>query len=228
MQIITALSLAAVAGMALAAPASDCKTTYVVKSGDSCWEIGNTFHISFDQLKKWNPSINDGCTNLSIGQTLCVSGPNGTPTPTGKPECTTNDDCPGVTCCNLFTNKCVNDPNDTICDIKPTSTSLKPSTTGKPKPTSKPECTSNDDCPGEKCCNLFTNKCVNDPNGTICDIKPTITSLKPSTTGKPKPTSKPECTSNDDCPGEKCCNLFTNKCVNDPKGNICDIKPPSH
>jgi hypothetical protein len=55
------------------------------------------------------------------------------------PHCTS-----GVTCCNLSTNQCVNDPNDTICGIPPSKTT----TSGTGKPTSTPQCKTNDDCPG--------------------------------------------------------------------------------
>ncbi|KAI8580845.1 hypothetical protein K450DRAFT_234853 [Umbelopsis ramanniana AG] len=60
------------------------------------------------------------------------------PTATGV-SCSTDDDCPGVTCCNLNTNKCVNDPNGTICDIPPTKTitTTKPTTTTKATTTTK-------------------------------------------------------------------------------------------
>lgn len=40
--------------------------------GDVCWAIAQRFGISVATLQSWNPAINGGCTNLAIGQTLCV------------------------------------------------------------------------------------------------------------------------------------------------------------
>jgi hypothetical protein len=70
----------------------------------------------------------------------------------------------GVTCCNLNTNQCVKDPNDTICGIPPTKTkttsstksSTTTTTTGTGKPTSTPQCKTDDDCPGKNMHSLLT------------------------------------------------------------------------
>ncbi|KAJ7244643.1 hypothetical protein B0H12DRAFT_981985, partial [Mycena haematopus] len=51
-----------------------CAQTYTVVSGDTCSTIESKTGISDTQLHSLNPSINSGCTNLSIGETLCVSG----------------------------------------------------------------------------------------------------------------------------------------------------------
>ncbi|CAO3667435.1 unnamed protein product [Umbelopsis ramanniana] len=51
-------------------------------------------------------------------------------------HCKTDDDCPDVHCCNLWTQRCVLDPLGTICDIKPTTT-LKKKTTTLKKSTTK-------------------------------------------------------------------------------------------
>ncbi|GAB5586922.1 hypothetical protein Unana1_01822 [Umbelopsis nana] len=196
-----------------------------------------------------------------------------------RSTCQSDNDCPGVTCCNLNTNTCVNDPNGTICDIPPTktttlSTTVTKSTTTKSTTTATATstgvgCTTDDDCPGVTCCNLNTNTCVNDPNGTICDIPPTktptttttktsstttttktsstttttktsstttttktssaTTTTSPTTTtttATASPTSTGvHCATDNDCPGVTCCNLNTNTCVNDPNGTICDIPP---
>ncbi|CAM0139974.1 hypothetical protein VKS41_007619 [Umbelopsis sp. WA50703] len=168
-------------------------------------------------------------TKTTTTKTKTTKTTSGTGKPTTKPQCKTDDDCPGVTCCNLNTNQCVNDPNDTICGIPPTKTTTigtKTTTTGTGKPTATPQCKTDDDCPGVTCCNLSNNQCVNDPHDTICGIPPTKTTLtKTKTTGTGKPTSTPQCKTNDDCPGVTCCNLSTNKCVKDPNGTICDIPP---
>ncbi|KAJ6490061.1 hypothetical protein C8R45DRAFT_758063, partial [Mycena sanguinolenta] len=52
---------------------SGCSQTYTVVSGDTCGAIEAMFSISDTQLHAQNPAINSGCTNLQIGQTLCVS-----------------------------------------------------------------------------------------------------------------------------------------------------------
>ncbi|THC96565.1 hypothetical protein EYZ11_003957 [Aspergillus tanneri] len=52
--------------------------------------IANTFQVTLDQLREWNTFINAECTNLTIGDQLCVSDPNtngGDPTTT-KPTAT--------------------------------------------------------------------------------------------------------------------------------------------
>ncbi|KAG2184324.1 hypothetical protein INT44_009339, partial [Umbelopsis vinacea] len=133
--------------------------------------------------------------NLALVAVLLAATANAVPH-SKRATCQTDDDCAGVTCCNLNTNLCVNDPNGTICDIAPTKTTTKATTTKATttkatttkttaKATSTATCTSDDDCPGVTCCNLNTNTCVNDPNNTICDIPPTkITTTKSSTTTK--------------------------------------------
>ncbi|KAF8147941.1 RlpA-like double-psi beta-barrel-protein domain-containing protein-containing protein [Mycena galopus ATCC 62051] len=49
-----------------------CTKTYTVVAGDYCEEIETMFGITDAELHAWNPSINSGCTNLQIGQILCV------------------------------------------------------------------------------------------------------------------------------------------------------------
>ncbi|KAF8129696.1 hypothetical protein K438DRAFT_1444615, partial [Mycena galopus ATCC 62051] len=49
-----------------------CTQTYTVKSGDTCSAIAASQGLTVSQLLALNPSINSGCTNLSIGQVLCV------------------------------------------------------------------------------------------------------------------------------------------------------------
>lgn len=44
--------------------------TYTVQSGDTCSGIAQQQGITVDQLRQLNPSINEGCTNLNIGQVL--------------------------------------------------------------------------------------------------------------------------------------------------------------
>ncbi|KAF8191040.1 hypothetical protein K438DRAFT_1512758, partial [Mycena galopus ATCC 62051] len=51
-----------------------CAQTYTVVSGDTCAAIESKTGVSDAQLHQLNPSINSGCTNLQIGEALCVSG----------------------------------------------------------------------------------------------------------------------------------------------------------
>ncbi|KAJ7886779.1 hypothetical protein B0H14DRAFT_2434036 [Mycena olivaceomarginata] len=49
-----------------------CAQTYTVVSGDTCSAVESKTGVSDTQLHALNPAINSGCTNLQIGQTLCV------------------------------------------------------------------------------------------------------------------------------------------------------------
>ncbi|KIK60811.1 hypothetical protein GYMLUDRAFT_261197 [Collybiopsis luxurians FD-317 M1] len=49
-----------------------CGTFYVVKAGDVCDSIGAIFDVTFAGLQCANPQINDECTNLQIGEVLCI------------------------------------------------------------------------------------------------------------------------------------------------------------
>lgn len=53
-----------------------CTRFHTVVSGEICLGIINypeNVGLTLDQLYSWNPSINADCTNLSVGQTVCVS-----------------------------------------------------------------------------------------------------------------------------------------------------------
>ncbi|TFK97172.1 hypothetical protein BDV98DRAFT_596955 [Pterulicium gracile] len=54
-------------------PTGACRQNYTVANGDVCWSIAQRFGISVAQLQSWNGAINSGCTNLAIGQQLCVA-----------------------------------------------------------------------------------------------------------------------------------------------------------
>ncbi|KAJ7271763.1 hypothetical protein C8J57DRAFT_1064894, partial [Mycena rebaudengoi] len=54
-----------------------CAQTYTVQNGDTCSHIESTHGVSDAQLHTLNPSINSGCTNLQIGQVLCLSSGSG-------------------------------------------------------------------------------------------------------------------------------------------------------
>ncbi|KAJ7113571.1 hypothetical protein C8R44DRAFT_548936, partial [Mycena epipterygia] len=54
-----------------------CAQTYTVVGGDTCAVIESKTGVSDAQLHTLNPAINSGCTNLQVGQTLCLSGGGG-------------------------------------------------------------------------------------------------------------------------------------------------------
>ncbi|KAJ7277399.1 hypothetical protein C8J57DRAFT_992245, partial [Mycena rebaudengoi] len=54
-----------------------CAQTYTVVSGDTCSAIETHTGVSDAQLHALNPAINSGCSNLSVGQILCVNGSGG-------------------------------------------------------------------------------------------------------------------------------------------------------
>ncbi|PNH01062.1 Lysozyme [Tetrabaena socialis] len=59
---------------------------YTVKSGDYCYAIAQANGVSVDNILALNPTVNSGCTNLRIGQALCLPGkPGGGPAACTKP-----------------------------------------------------------------------------------------------------------------------------------------------
>ncbi|KIK60810.1 hypothetical protein GYMLUDRAFT_43424 [Collybiopsis luxurians FD-317 M1] len=62
-------------GELLATPAnscSNCVTAYTVQPNDICTVISSRFDVSLAQLLCANPKINAECTNLLIGEILCI------------------------------------------------------------------------------------------------------------------------------------------------------------
>lgn len=51
--------------------------TYVVQSGDSCDAIASSKGISFSDILTYNPVLDNFCTNLIAGESICVSPPGG-------------------------------------------------------------------------------------------------------------------------------------------------------
>ncbi|KAJ7058345.1 hypothetical protein C8F01DRAFT_1059773, partial [Mycena amicta] len=96
--ILAALLLASIAVSASPLePRQSCSSTYTVVSGDTCFLIEGSTGISDSQLHSLNPSINSGCTNLQIGQVLCLSSGTSTSPPSG--DCgNTYDVVSGDTC----------------------------------------------------------------------------------------------------------------------------------
>jgi LysM repeat protein len=59
-------------GLTLCIRNETCMQSYTVASGDICDGIGAKFSVSGSDIISANPSINSGCTNLQIGQILCI------------------------------------------------------------------------------------------------------------------------------------------------------------
>ncbi|KAI5072306.1 hypothetical protein GOP47_0012412 [Adiantum capillus-veneris] len=72
---------------------ADC-TTYIVKSGDTCYAISQAHGISLSDFQSWNAGIS--CNNLQIGQSVCMSKPSAN-SPSGS-TCTTYTIKSGDTC----------------------------------------------------------------------------------------------------------------------------------
>jgi LysM repeat protein len=49
-----------------------CAQTYNVVEGDTCYAIATTNNISLDQFFALNPTIDQKCTALAIGQEVCI------------------------------------------------------------------------------------------------------------------------------------------------------------
>ncbi|KIK69073.1 carbohydrate-binding module family 50 protein, partial [Collybiopsis luxurians FD-317 M1] len=49
-----------------------CASNYTVQQGDICQTIAAQFNVTIADLEAANPSIDSGCTNLAIGQVLCI------------------------------------------------------------------------------------------------------------------------------------------------------------
>ncbi|KXZ41203.1 hypothetical protein GPECTOR_655g775 [Gonium pectorale] len=53
---------------------SSCTRTYTVRDGDTCFKIAQSQGTSVAAIFSLNPAVNSGCTNLQIGQRLCLAG----------------------------------------------------------------------------------------------------------------------------------------------------------
>lgn len=65
----------------LAQSGQDCGHVYVVALGDTCDVVGAKFGINSTVLYQNNPQINQDCTNLYIGEVLCIGGGSNPPSP---------------------------------------------------------------------------------------------------------------------------------------------------
>jgi len=59
----------------------DCSTTYVVKPNDDCYEVAAAYNIDLGVLYHNNPQINGECSNMYIGEVLCVASTGVAPPP---------------------------------------------------------------------------------------------------------------------------------------------------
>lgn len=55
--------------------------TYEVKHGDTCVSIARSFQLTSTNVLSFNPTLNFQCSNLIIGETICLSPPAGWYTP---------------------------------------------------------------------------------------------------------------------------------------------------
>ncbi|KAL4876345.1 hypothetical protein BJY04DRAFT_143001 [Aspergillus karnatakaensis] len=62
----------------------ECYEWYVVRSGDTCNQIGSIYGISIEDFRVWNPSLRADCSNLRPGIAYCIRGEFPTPTPAGN------------------------------------------------------------------------------------------------------------------------------------------------
>jgi len=60
--------------LCLGTSGEDCTTTYVVKPNDDCDVVSSAYNINSTVLSLNNPQLNGGCSNLYVGEVLCVAG----------------------------------------------------------------------------------------------------------------------------------------------------------
>ncbi|KAI7898938.1 uncharacterized protein BX663DRAFT_523303 [Cokeromyces recurvatus] len=69
-----AIALACIAAVfTVEAAPTNCLKTYKVVASDTCYDIAMKNHITTTKLRSLNSSINSKCSNLKMGQKLCVS-----------------------------------------------------------------------------------------------------------------------------------------------------------
>jgi LysM repeat protein len=72
------IAFAAVAAIAVQTASAECTRSYTVKENDFCDEISQKNNVSTFQLATLNTDkMNSKCTNLHIGDTLCLGGSKG-------------------------------------------------------------------------------------------------------------------------------------------------------
>lgn len=51
---------------------SNCNKFYLVRSGDTCATIASSQHVTVSQVESWNPQVGASCTDLWLGDYICV------------------------------------------------------------------------------------------------------------------------------------------------------------
>ncbi|KAI1346447.1 hypothetical protein F5Y01DRAFT_297788 [Xylaria sp. FL0043] len=65
----------------------NCTSLYIVRSGDTCNAIRDYFLDTFSlaDFYSWNPQVNSVCSNLYVGEVVCVGVGNSTTPPAACP-----------------------------------------------------------------------------------------------------------------------------------------------
>lgn len=50
----------------------DCNKFYLVRSGDTCAGIASSQRVTVSQIENWNPQAGASCTDLWLGDYICV------------------------------------------------------------------------------------------------------------------------------------------------------------
>jgi LysM repeat protein len=90
--------------LCLGTAGEDCKDTYTVKEGDTCDGVTSASGMNSTILYLNNPQINKDCTNIYIGEVLCVAKavqvppvpPKGVVVPPTGPPATKGPDTPEI------------------------------------------------------------------------------------------------------------------------------------
>jgi LysM repeat protein len=54
---------------------TECTQWYTAVAGDYCYLIEQEFGITFEQMRAWNPYLDENCSNLWPDYSYCVAGP---------------------------------------------------------------------------------------------------------------------------------------------------------
>ncbi|KAL4924816.1 uncharacterized protein BDV17DRAFT_273616 [Aspergillus undulatus] len=52
----------------------ECYEWYIARTGDTCDRISSLYGITLREIRLWNPSLNEECTNMRTGRAYCVHG----------------------------------------------------------------------------------------------------------------------------------------------------------
>lgn len=54
---------------------TECDEWYTTVDGDYCYLVEQQYGITLDQLRMWNPYLDEECSNMWLGYSYCVNGP---------------------------------------------------------------------------------------------------------------------------------------------------------